>query len=425
MDPSVQFSQRAAWAEGQPISELMARALAHPELISLAAGFVDQVTLPVEATQSAFEDLFRSRDISLSALQYGSTQGYPLLREQLVERLHQEDSSAGLATATSVDDVVVTAGSNQLLHLVGECLLNPGDIVLCAAPTYLVFLGTLSNLGAVSRGVASDEKGLIPEALEERLRQIEASGDLPRVKAIYVVSSFDNPRGISLPAERREAIVEIAKRWSRSTRIHVIEDAAYRELRYSADDIPSMRAYDEEGDTVVLAGTFSKSFSPGIRVGWGILPRHLVEPLCNQKGNIDFGSPNFSQQLMSKVLEMDLYDPHVQKIRREYKKKLDAMLAAAERCLTPLGEVTWTQPHGGLYIWVTLPESIDTGPHGLLFDQAIREGMLYVPGRFAYPLEGEPANSHTMRLSFGVQTTERISEGVESLARAIEQVRKE
>ena len=165
-----------------------------------------------------------------------------------------------------------------------------------------------------------------------------------------------------MPAERRAAVVELAKRWSREHRIHVIADDAYRELRFEGDEVANVCAFDEEGDTVIATGTFSKSFSPGIRVGWGILPDHLVAPVCNQKGNIDFGSPNFDQQIMAKVLELGLLDTHIERIRDSYRRKRDVMLAAANEYLRPIDGVRWLEPQGGLYVWAKLPNMIETGP---------------------------------------------------------------
>lgn len=417
--PAQSLSRRAAWAEGQPISDLMATALANPQLISLAAGFVDQQTLPVEATQRAVEALTREAERGRRALQYGITPGYAPLRERLIEQL---ELPAGVAPP-SVQQVVITAGSNQLLHLVCESLLDPGDIVLCAAPTYLVFLGTLGNLGCRSYGVTTDRQGMIPEALVEALERLEHEGELPRVKAIYLVPYFDNPQGVSMPRRRREAVVEIAKKWShRHHHIHVIEDAAYRLLRYQGDDIPSMWTADEEHDTVIVAGTFSKTFSPGLRVGWGVLPPHLVTPVCNQKGNIDFGSPNFNQFIMAEVLDQGLFLPHVEYLREAYRTKLECMLAAAEREFASLPGVEWVRPEGGLYVWVTLPDEIATGPSGPLQEIAMEEGVLYVPGQYCFPLEGEPAQANTMRLSFGVPTCDNIEKGMALLARAIRRV---
>ena len=411
-----QPSQRAQWAAGQPINQLMARALENPDLISLAAGFVNGDTLPDEPVQHALSELLGDPAAARSALQYGTTAGLPTLRRMLVERASALD---GCDTPLSPDQVVVTAGSNQLLHLVSESLLDPGDVVLCASPTYFVYMGLLAGLGTHPVGVATDQAGIIPEALEERLDQFRAKGELGRVKAIYLVPYFDNPAGVTMPAQRRAAVVEIAKRWSRQSKIHVISDEAYRELRYWGDDIRSMWTCDEEGDTVIVAGTFSKSFSPGIRVGWGFLPRHLAGPVNDQKGNVDFGSPNFNQHLMAKVMEMGLLDAHVERVREGYRSKLTAMLEAARTHLAPLAEVRWFEPSGGLYVWLTLPPRIDASMDGPLFEAAMEEGVLYVPGQFCYPSRGETVCRNTIRLSFGVQSCAKIREGVEKLARAI------
>ena len=223
-------SRRATLAEGQPISELMSRALDNPGLISLAAGFVDGQTLPVEVVRDVMADLLGDEAEARAMLQYGATPGLPALRRSILDQF-----TCSANPRETLDRVVITAGSNQLLHLVAESLLDPDDIVLCAAPTYLVFLGTVANLDARSWSVETDDSGMIPEALEATLQQLAQSGDLPRVKAIYLVPYFDNPSGITMPAERVQRIVEIAKRWSHRTRIHVIADEAYRELRYSGD----------------------------------------------------------------------------------------------------------------------------------------------------------------------------------------------
>lgn len=413
------YSQRARWAGGSHISHLMHKALAHPELISLAAGFVDQQSLPIEATREALDSILGDPRRARAALQYGTTAGYLPLREQLLERHLVADAAPPSEQNLSVDQFVLSAGSNQMLHLLGDTLLDPGDIVLCASPTYFVYLGILRNLGVRAVGVAADEQGIVPEALEQQLERIESSGQLRRVKAIYVVSYFDNPSTATVSAERRAAVVELAKRWSRHRKLYVIEDAAYRELRYSGPDVPSMRAYDAEGDTVIVTHTFSKSFSPGVRVGWAILPPELIEPVCDQKGNLDFGSPNFNQHLMASVLAQGKFDEHLARLQAAYRAKLQAMLAAADEHLADIPGVWWRAPQGGLYVWLQVPHGIDTGPDGPLFDRAVDEGVLYVPGEYCYPTEGEPVARNMIRLSFGVQPPERIAEGMAALARAL------
>jgi 2-aminoadipate transaminase len=397
----------------------MAKTLARPDLISLAAGFVDSETLPIETTRLAAEAILSDPQKARLSLQYGSTIGYPPLREAVLDRMLQADGRTAGELNVSAEQVVIMPGSNQLLFLLGDVLMDPGDIVICAAPGYFVYLGTLANLGVKAVGVETDDQGIIPQAVEEELLRRKTAGELQRVKAIYVTSYFDNPSGITLPMKRRAELVELAKRWSHQSKLYIIEDVAYRELRYYGDDLPSLRSFDPEGDTVVQAGTFSKSYSPGIRVGWGILPPALLRPVLAEKGNLDFGSPNFNQLLMSAVLELKLFDEHVRRVRDNYRDKLDAVLQAADEFLAPLKGVRWVRPTGGLYVWLRLPEEIDAGIEGPLFDKAVDQGVLYVPGEYCYPGEGLPVQKNTIRLSFGIQCRLSLRRGVESLARAI------
>ncbi|HEX2675249.1 MAG TPA: aminotransferase class I/II-fold pyridoxal phosphate-dependent enzyme, partial [Polyangiales bacterium] len=195
------LSKRSSWAADQPIGFLMQKALAHPELVSLAAGFVDQASLPVDAARSAALGALSDVTLARAALQYGTTAGDPELRAQLVERLKNLDGPA--APSASVEQVILTAGSNQMLWLLADALLDPGDLVLCDAPTYFVFMGVVRNMGARAVGITSDEHGMRPDALEAELERRKAAGELSRVKAIYVVSYFDNPRSVSLAPERR------------------------------------------------------------------------------------------------------------------------------------------------------------------------------------------------------------------------------
>ncbi len=416
------LSQRASWAGDQPISQLMHKALSHPELISLAAGFVDQDTLPVDLMRQAVDSLLSDRRRGQAALQYGMNTGHGPLKEIALQRWREADGNPESERGVNVDHMLITAGSNELLHLIGDTLCDPGDIILVASPCYFVYLGLTGNLGVRTIGVASDEQGMIPEALDESLQQIDRNGELARVKAIYLTTYFNNPSTESLAIERRGPIVEMAKRWSRSFPIRIIEDAAYRELRYSTDDIPSLRSFDTEGDTVIVAQTFSKSFSPGIRVGFGILPPDLIAPCAAQKGNIDFGAPNFTQCVLTEVFHLGLFEDHLENLRQGYQAKRNAMVAACDEHLAPLDGVSFTRPDGGLYVWLTLPETVDAGPASPLFEFALNEGMLYVPGEYCYASEGVSIKRHQIRLSFGVQSCEGIREGIAALARAVRSV---
>lgn len=420
---SSRLSHRAQWSGGEAIiGALMAHTLAQPDLISLAAGFVDYHTLPIEPTRKAMGFLWSDPKQAQAALQYGTTIGHGPLREAILERMLQADGRSAAELSLSAGQVVITAGSNQLLYLISDVLVDPGDIVLCGAPSYFVYLGALASLGARAMGVESDQDGLIPEALDETLARLEAEGELGRVKLVYAISYYDNPTGATLSLARRQALVELVQRWSHRGKIYLMEDAAYRELRYHGQDVPSLRSFDPTGQTVISTGSFSKSFSPGVRVGWGILPKDLVDPILAVKGHVDFGSPNFSQCLMATVLERGLYDDHIATLCDGYRVKLDATLASAQRHLGPLEGVHWVRPDGGLYLWVELPEEIDAGLNGPLFDRAIREGVLYVPGEYFFPSHGGKRKKNTLRLSFGIQCCASIDRGIAALASAIRQL---
>jgi len=343
--------------------------------------------------------------------------------------LAQSDGVSREEYGAAVEQVLVTAGSNQLLHLLSEVMLDPGDVVLCAAPTYFVVLGTLAGCGAQAMGVATDDHGMIPEALAEQFAAFHCRGQSNRVKLVYVVSYSDNPRGVTMPRERREQLLEVVDRHNRQVHsggehpaVHVVADDAYRELRYgkeaAEEDVPSMRSMDDTRETVIHVETFSKSFSPGIRVGWGLLPEHLVGPLLEVKGNVDFGSPNLNQHVVHRAMERGLFDEHVANLRQTYRPKLEATLSAAKEHLAPLG-VESVLPSGGLYVWCELPPPMDAGPESELFAASLEEGMMYVPGELCFARTGEPVRRNTLRLSFGVQSPERIREGVAALARAI------
>lgn len=421
--PPTCLSQRWQWGSKQPISFLMQQAVQNPQVISLAAGLVDQTTLPVAEMQAACAALLADETAARQALQYGTTPGAERLRGHLLRHLAELEGCPVGELDISPEQLILTTGSQQLLSLVAEVLLDPGDIVLVAAPTYFAFLGILNGVGARTVPVAADADGMCTRALEAELEKIAQTGDLPRVKMVYVVSWFENPTGICLSAARRQEVVDIAQRWSRQQRIFVLEDAAYRELRYDGPPLPSVWSFDTGHETVILAQTFSKSFSPGVRVGFGVVPRELVGPICDRKGNEDFGSANFNQHLLATVFDRHLYADHVRLLCDTYRIKRDAMLAAADKFFSPLPGVQWVHPHGGLYVWMTLPAEIETGFESPLFRQAVQgEQVMYVPGEVCYGGSHESRPRNQMRLSFGTQPVSGIDEGLRRLARAVAHV---
>ncbi len=414
------FSRRARLASGQPIGRLMALALNYPSILSLAAGFVDNATLPCEAVRASMEQLGKDPQRLRKSLQYDSAAGSAAFRTALVDWGYR----GSLETKPAADRVILTAGSNQFLHLLAEALIDPGDIVIAAAPTYFVFLGTVRGVDGRVVGVRADQDGLCMDSLEEALDRIATAGHAPRLKAIYSVTDFDNPAGSCLSLVRRQRLLEIVARWRKEHGpLLIISDNAYQQIRFDGTELPPLSALDREAANYVIdLGTFSKSFSPGIRVGWGVVPEAMVERLLEMKSNMDFGSPHFSQVLMCEALVSGEVDRHLPEIQTGYRVKRDAMLSALEQQLGDLPGVHWRKPQGGLYVWLSLPEGIDTSEHGELWQRATQSGVLYVPGSYCYPTEGEAIRTNTMRLSFGVQSSEGITEGIGRLAIAIRSV---
>lgn len=420
-DPaSHRFSQRSQWAKDQAISFLMQQAVENRDVISLAAGLVDEASLPVIECRQSFDALFADENRARQALQYGTTAGADRLREQLRIHLARQEHCPVDQLGVDASRFVLTTGSQQLLALVADALFDPGDICLVAAPTYFVFLGVLNGVGARIIAVDTDEHGMKADALQNELERLSATGELPRVKLIYLVSYYENPSGVSLRTERRREIVQIAQRWSKHRRLYVLEDAAYRELRYDGEERPSVWGCDETRETVILAQTFSKSFSPGVRVGYGVLPAELVQPVCDLKGNTDFGSANLNQHLLAAVLASGRYVSHVDQVRASYRTKRDAMLTALNREFEGAPGVTWLRPEGGLYVWLSLPEQFETGFQSRMFELATKKHrVMYVPGELCYPSGSPHQKKNQMRLSFGVQDTAGIATGIQRLAAAV------
>jgi 2-aminoadipate transaminase len=414
------FSDRVDRSGHSPISYLMEQGVANPGIISLAAGLVDQASLPVAEVRQAVETVLAEAERGCRALQYGTTDGDAQIRERLVGHLAAMEGKLPADLGLAPDRIMVGTGSQQLLYLVAEILLNPGDVVLMGVPSYFVFMGALENLAANIVPIQTDEEGVIPQALEDALESFERKRELQRVKFIYDVSYYNNPTGLSLSEKRRATLVQLAKRWSIHHRIFILEDAAYRELRYHGDDIPSMLNFDPEGETVIYAGTFSKPFAPGLKTGYAVIPRSLRSALIVQKGHHDFGTSNFNQQLLAETLANGDYYRHLGGLRQTYRLKLDATLAALDRELAPLaGRVTWTRPSGGLYVWVRLPNDFVTGSTSEFFARCLTAGVLVVPGEYCYPKTMNNVPRNYFRLSFGVQPIGAIEEGIRRLGNVL------
>ncbi len=410
--PALPLSKQALRTADSPISYFIQKAIETDGLISLAAGLVDESNFPSAEIAEAAAAILNDPESARIALQYGSTQGLPKLREQILEMVCRADGVRPSDLNLSPRDVVLTTGSQQLLYLLGEALFDPGDIVICEAPSYFVYHGVLQTRGVKTLAVPMDDGGMDIDALDYLLARLEASGEIDKLKLIYTVDYFQNPTGLTLAEDRRPRLVELAKKYSKKHRILILEDAAYRELRYDGPDLPSIKKFDAANEYVVYTSTFSKPCAPGLKTGYALMPRDVLDVVLNLKGNHDFGSSNLAQHILSRLIGSGAYARHVEKLRGVYRAKRDAMLAALTEEFADRPEVTWTIPAGGLYVWATFP-GVATGPDGAFVKCCLEEGVLYVPGEFGHvPDEYGTMPTDECRLSFGVSSPDQVAEGI-------------
>jgi 2-aminoadipate transaminase len=444
-----------------PISWLMHAALSRPKLISLAAGFTDNASLPVAEARKALNQVLRSPKTGQPALQYGITAGDTTLRQLTAEHLRKLDAktvgvmecwSNGVTKPTtqysttpslhsgiySPERLLITGGSQQLLYLTAEALCDEGDIVLVEDPTYFVFLGILQSRGLRARAVRLERDGLDLAHLEKVLTSLKRRGELHRVKLFYLVSYFQNPTGVTTSFQKKCGLLKLLKKFERAAGhpIYLLEDAAYRELSFpgradlpvSQDaqqrvptSPPSALAVPGAAERVIYTGTYSKPFATGVRVGYGILPRPLFTAIKHIKGNHDFGTSNLLQHLVARALASGIYGRHVARLQKRYAHKARVMKLAIKKHFP--SAVEWWEPEGGLYFWARLPRHISAGVKSKIFSTALKNDVLYVPGEICYaddPAREKP--NHEMRISFGSASEEDIREGIKRLGRVLRKI---
>lgn len=410
-----------------PIAWLMRQALERPRVISLAVGFTDEATLPVNETRALLEGILRSTRRGRAALQYGTTAGDAALRACAAARVRVQDAGAPGARGGAAylpERLLITNGSQQLLYLVTEALCDPGDIVLVEDPTYFVYLGIVQSHGLRCRAVRLTPEGLDGEDLKRVLTRLGREGELGRVKLLYMVSYHQNPTAITTSLERKRAALDVLRHFERRAGhpIYMVEDAAYRELQAGDAALPaSALVLAGAAERVVYASTFSKPFATGARVGYGLLPRAVHQVAVRLKANHDFGTANLLQQLLLEALRSGVYDRHLAVLRKRYACKAAVMLDALREHFPPA--VGWDEPRGGLYVWARLPPRHKTGLRSRVFREAMARDVLYVPGAMCYaddPTRRKPA--HEMRLSFGGARTGEMRVGIERLGAVLAEV---
>jgi 2-aminoadipate transaminase len=415
------FSEKSQRTPESPITQFMELAIGNPNLISLAAGLVDGASLPAKPVADACAQILADPRTARAALQYGTTQGYGPLIRQVIRHVAGLDGRTPQNFGVAPADVVITTGSQQLLYMLSELLLDPGDIVITESPSYFVYHSVLAGNGTRVLTVPMDDDGMVTDELEKLLERLDCAGELPRVKLIYTVDYFQNPTGLTLSRGRRGELVEIVRRYADRQRILILEDAAYRELRYEGDELPSVKSFDPTNEFVIYAGTFSKPCAPGLKTGYAMMPNELVEPMLRIKGNHDFGSNNLSQHILCKLMESGIYAKHVEHLRGVYRQKRDAMVESLEREFGDWPGVSWTRPKGGMFVWLTMPEGFETSPDSSFLKAALKEGVAYIPGEFGHVSETGDVPRNEARLSFGDASVEQIRQGVRRLRKAADQ----
>jgi 2-aminoadipate transaminase len=389
-------SAYAARAHGMRASEIRAlfSVASRPEVVSLAGGMPYIAGLPMATIAETTERLLRER--GAQALQYGSGQGEAELREPIVDVMKLEGVDA------HPDDVVVTTGSQQALDIVTRIFVDPGDVVVAEAPSYVGALGVFRSYQADVVHTPMDEHGLVPEALEETLAGLREEGR--RVKLLYTVPNFHNPAGVTLAADRRASVVDIAARHG----VLVLEDNPYGLLGFDGQTHPALQGLNPDG--VVYLGSFSKTFAPGYRVGWAVAPHAVRERLVLASESSILCPSMMGQLSIATYLRTSDWRGQIKVYRELYRERRDA---AVEALAEFLPEASWTVPEGGFYTWVTLPEGLDARA---MLPRAITARVAYVPGT-AFFADGQ--GSGHLRLSYCFPTPERIREGVRRLASVV------
>ena len=389
------LSTNAKGMKKSAIRELL-KLTKNPEIISFAGGLPAPETFPIEELVDITTEVLR--EDGEKALQYGSTEGDDKLREKVVE-LYKK-----MGFNISIENVMITTASQQGLDLLAKIFINRGDKVLVGLPSYLGGLQAFKAYGAELIGIEFDESGMRSDDLEAKLIELKAANDLP--KFIYIIPDFQNPAGVTMPEKRRKEIIELARKYN----ILIIEDSPYKEIRFEGEHQESLYTLEGKGQ-VINFGTFSKIFVPGFRIGWVIAHPEIVDQFIKAKQATDLCTSPFVQKIAAKYMEKGYFEKNLKKTIQLYKEKKDIMMRAFEKYM-PEG-VTWTKPEGGLFLFITLPEYMDSE---VLFKKAIDKKVAFVVGH-AFHCNGKGRN--TMRINFSYVNKEQNEIGCKRLADVI------
>ena len=377
-----------------------------PDIISFAGGLPAPKVFPLKEFQSACNVVLEND--GPQALQYSTTEGYLPLREMIARH------TARYSVKVNADNIMITSGSQQALDFIGRLFLNRGDYIVVESPTYLGAIQAWNAYGAQYIPVRSDENGMIVDELEAALRI--------GPKFIYVLPNFQNPSGSTLSLERRKQLIELADKYG----VPIVEDDPYGQLRYEGEHIPSVVSLDSDfrgengghySGNVIYLSTFSKLLAPGLRLAWVIAPPEVIRKLVMTKQAADLHTSSFNQYVAHEVAKGGFLDEHVKVIRATYKERRDVMIEMMEEMFPE--SVTWTKPHGGMFLWGILPEGMDAAD---VLKRAIEKKVAFVPGAAFHPTGG---GENTMRLNFSYSDPDTIREGVTRLGTTLKEVIKE
>ncbi|SKC88303.1 aminotransferase-like domain-containing protein [Maledivibacter halophilus] len=387
------YSDRMGGIKASEIRELL-KLTVRPEVISFAGGLPAPELFPVEELKKVSQKVLE--EDGQSALQYSPTEGFPPLREKIAERMEK------MGVKTAADNILITNGSQQGLDFSGKIFLNPDDIVIVESPSYLGAINAFKAYQCKFLEVPTDNDGMIMEKLEEALKTKE------NIKMIYVIPDFQNPSGRTWSLERRQKLVELANEYN----LPIIEDNPYGELRFEGERLPSIKSIDTEG-RVIFLGTFSKTFCPGLRIGWVCASDEVLNKYILVKQGADLQSNSMSQRELDAFLDVYDLDEHIEKIKKLYKSRRDLMLETMKEHFPK--EVKFTHPEGGLFTWAVLPEHVNARE---LMKKSLERNVAFVPGGSFFPNGG---NENTMRINYSNMPENRIVEGIKILGEVIKE----
>ncbi len=370
--------------------------LQKPGMISFAGGLPAPETFPVEDLKEITLEILEHN--GPDGLQYGTTEGDPLLRRMLVDRHNRQGLNIGM------ENLIITTGSQQALDLIGRIFIDPGDYIICGLPSYLGGLNAFSVYGAKLKGIPLDEEGIKPDEMEETILTLQSLGR--KIKFIYVIPDFQNPAGITLPESRRRKIIEIAEKYD----LLIVEDSPYREVRFEGESQKLMNELDTTGRVITLC-TFSKIFAPGFRVGWVIGNPVILDKIVMAKQTADLCTSPFVQKILARYMEKGLLEVNIKKTIDLYRERRNHMLKCFSKYM-PQG-VKWTEPQGGLFLFLTLPAHLDVD---IIFKKSIEKNVAFVAGSTFFC---NNSGRNTIRLNFSFSNYDEIETGVKRLSQVI------